>query len=105
MKCAIFAVLLWVAAGSNDTLAGPGTKHLAEILDSKGIKHEFHESEGGHTWINWRHYLNDYAQLLVESADRSSLHQFLDSWLPRVEQLPSARRVRWALDVDPMELF
>jgi len=56
--------LLWVAAGSNDTLAGPGTKHLAEILDSKGIKHEFHESEGGHTWINWRHYLNDYAQLL-----------------------------------------
>jgi len=56
--------LLWVAAGSNDTLAGPGTKHLAEILDNKGIKHEFHESEGGHTWINWRHYLNDYAQLL-----------------------------------------
>jgi enterochelin esterase-like enzyme len=56
--------LLWVAAGSNDTLAGPGTKHLAEILDSKGIRHEYHESEGGHTWINWRHYLNDYAQLL-----------------------------------------
>jgi enterochelin esterase-like enzyme len=56
--------LLWVAAGSNDTLAGPGTKHLAEILDSHGIKHEYHESEGGHTWINWRHYLNDYAQLL-----------------------------------------
>ena len=46
-----------------------------------------------------------HAQLLLESADRSSLHQFLDSWLPRVEQLPSARRVRWALDVDPMELF
>jgi enterochelin esterase-like enzyme len=56
--------LLWVAAGSNDTLAGPGTKHLAEILDAHGIKHEYHESEGGHTWINWRHYLNDYAQLL-----------------------------------------
>ncbi|HWD99794.1 MAG TPA: alpha/beta hydrolase-fold protein [Bryobacteraceae bacterium] len=56
--------LLWVAAGSNDTLAGPGTKHLAEILDAHGIKHEYHESEGGHTWINWRHYLNDYAPLL-----------------------------------------
>lgn len=56
--------LLWVGAGSNDTLAGPGTKHLAEILHEHGIKHEFHESEGGHTWINWRHYLNDYAQLL-----------------------------------------
>ncbi len=56
--------LLWIGAGSNDTLAGPGTKHLAEILDAHGIKHEYRESEGGHTWINWRHYLNDYAQLL-----------------------------------------
>ena len=56
--------LLWVAAGSNDTLAGPGTKHLAELLDAHQIKHEYHESEGGHTWINWRHYLNDYTQLL-----------------------------------------
>jgi enterochelin esterase-like enzyme len=58
--------LLWIAAGSNDTLAGPGTKHLAEILDAHGIKHEYHESEGGHTWINWRHYLNDYSQLLFQ---------------------------------------
>jgi enterochelin esterase-like enzyme len=58
--------VLWVAAGSNDTLAGPGTKHLAEILDAHGIKHEYHESEGGHTWINWRHYLNEYSQLLFQ---------------------------------------
>jgi enterochelin esterase-like enzyme len=58
--------VLWVAAGSNDTLAGPGTKHLAEILDQHGIKHEYHESEGGHTWINWRHYLNEYSQLLFQ---------------------------------------
>ncbi|MDB6012744.1 MAG: replication restart helicase PriA [Gammaproteobacteria bacterium] len=46
-----------------------------------------------------------HAQLLIEGADRSSLHHFLDSWLPAVEQLQSARRVRWALDVDPIELF
>lgn len=46
-----------------------------------------------------------HAQLLVESADRGALHQFLDQWLPAIEQLPSARRVRWALDVDPIELF
>jgi enterochelin esterase-like enzyme len=58
--------VLWVAAGSNDTLAGPGTKHLAEVLDQHGIKHEYHESEGGHTWINWRHYLNEYSQLLFQ---------------------------------------
>jgi primosomal protein N' (replication factor Y) len=46
-----------------------------------------------------------HAQLLLESDDRGRLHRFLDAWLPRVESLPSARRVRWALDVDPIELF
>ncbi len=46
-----------------------------------------------------------HAQLLVEGSGRSGLHQFLDGWLPAVEQLPSARKVRWALDVDPIELF
>ena len=46
-----------------------------------------------------------HAQLLIESPDRGSLHRFLDSWLPQIEELPSARRVRWALDVDPIELF
>jgi primosomal protein N' (replication factor Y) len=46
-----------------------------------------------------------HAQLLVESSDRSALHRFLQVWLPELEQLHSARRVRWALDVDPIELF
>ena len=46
-----------------------------------------------------------HAQLLVESPERGALHRFIDAWLPEVEQLQSARRVRWALDVDPGELF
>jgi primosomal protein N' (replication factor Y) (superfamily II helicase) len=46
-----------------------------------------------------------HAQLLVESADRAALHRFLDAWLPSLESLPSVRRVRWALDVDPIEIF
>ena len=46
-----------------------------------------------------------HAQLLIESADRTALHRFLDEWLPQIEPLPSARRARWALDVDPIELF
>jgi primosomal protein N' (replication factor Y) len=46
-----------------------------------------------------------HAQLLVESPQRGGLHEFLDAWLPQVEQLKSARRVRWSLDVDPIELF
>jgi primosomal protein N' (replication factor Y) len=46
-----------------------------------------------------------HAQLLVESSERGALHHFLDSWLSAIEQLPSSRKVRWALDVDPIELF
>jgi primosomal protein N' (replication factor Y) (superfamily II helicase) len=46
-----------------------------------------------------------HAQLLLESTDRASLHRFLSAWLPQVQELKSARRVRWALDVDPIELF
>jgi primosomal protein N' (replication factor Y) len=45
-----------------------------------------------------------HAQLLIEHAGRGELHRFLDQWLPLVEQLPAARRVRWALDVDPLDI-
>jgi primosomal protein N' (replication factor Y) len=44
------------------------------------------------------------AQLLVQAERRLDLHPFLDAWLPRLEGLPSARKVRWSLDVDPMEM-
>ena len=56
--------LFSISVGDKDTLTFAGSKNLAEILDKRGIKHELHVSSGGHTWINWRHYLNDYAQLL-----------------------------------------
>lgn len=46
-----------------------------------------------------------HAQLLLESADRSALHRLLDRWVPLLEALPEGRKVRWALDVDPLELF
>jgi primosomal protein N' (replication factor Y) len=46
-----------------------------------------------------------HAQVLLESGERASLHRFLQQWVPVIETLPTARRVRWALDVDPLELF
>ncbi len=44
------------------------------------------------------------AQLLVESATRPALQSFLDRWLPRVESLRAPRRLRWSMDVDPIEV-
>ncbi len=44
------------------------------------------------------------AQLLLEAADRSRLKQLLDPWALKLEALPQARRVRWSLDIDPIEI-
>ncbi len=45
------------------------------------------------------------AQLLLHAPRHSPLQRLLARWLPVVEKLPEARRVRWSLDVDPLELF
>jgi primosomal protein N' (replication factor Y) len=44
------------------------------------------------------------AQLLLECATRAPLQRLLDVWLPLVASLPKARRVRWSIDVDPLEV-
>lgn len=45
------------------------------------------------------------AQLLLQSSHRRSLHQVLSSLRPLLEQHPISRKVRWSIDVDPIELF
>jgi primosomal protein N' (replication factor Y) len=45
------------------------------------------------------------AQLLLQSADRRALHRALAALRPTLEQSPAARKVRWSIDVDPIELF
>ncbi|HET6434963.1 MAG TPA: primosomal protein N' [Xanthomonadaceae bacterium] len=44
------------------------------------------------------------AQLLLSAAQRRELHGALDAALPRLRELPEARRLRWSLDVDPIDL-
>jgi len=57
--------LLSISVGDQDlTLAG--SKGLAEVFDKHKIKHEVHISGGGHTWTNWRHYLNELAPKLFQ---------------------------------------
>jgi enterochelin esterase-like enzyme len=55
--------LLWIGCGKDDSLfAASGS--FDKFLDAAKIKHVFHQSEGAHTWINWRHYLNELAPQL-----------------------------------------
>ncbi|MCF8816027.1 primosomal protein N', partial [Xanthomonas campestris pv. campestris] len=44
-------------------------------------------------------------QLLLSAAQRSALHRVLDAQMPAIHTLPQARRVRWSLDVDPIDLY
>ena len=45
------------------------------------------------------------AQLLISGRSRPSLHALLDELIPRLENHSLARRVRWSIDVDPMEMY
>ncbi|MCP5146107.1 MAG: esterase [Gammaproteobacteria bacterium] len=54
---------LEISVGDAD-FALNGSRALEQVFQTHGLKHRFILTGGGHTWINWRHYLNDYAQKL-----------------------------------------
>ena len=45
------------------------------------------------------------AQLILSAAQRRDLHGALDAILPVLYAAPDARKLRWSLDVDPVELY
>jgi primosomal protein N' (replication factor Y) len=42
-------------------------------------------------------------QLLVHCQTRKLRYQLLEHMLPLIDKLPSWRKVRWSLDVDPQD--
>jgi enterochelin esterase-like enzyme len=59
--------LVWFATGKDDFLIET-TRKTVDMLKAHGFDVVFQESAGGHTWINWRQYLNDFAPLLFTDA-------------------------------------
>ena len=45
------------------------------------------------------------AQLLLSAEQRPLRQALLARWVPALYELPSARRVRWSIDVDPIDLY
>ena len=45
------------------------------------------------------------AQLLVQASARKPLHGFLDQWLAQIWDSKEAKRVRWSIDVDPLDMY
>ncbi|WP_368563183.1 primosomal protein N' [Pseudoxanthomonas sp. UTMC 1351] len=44
-------------------------------------------------------------QLLLSAPDRRLLHRLLDHTMPAFYDLPEARKTRWSLDIDPIDLY
>jgi len=57
--------LFWFGTGKDDFLIET-SKATVEMFKKHGFDVQFHESEGGHTWINWREYLNGFAPQLFQ---------------------------------------
>jgi enterochelin esterase family protein len=55
--------LLWFATGSADFLLDR-TKESVALSKRHGYAPVFNPTTGGHTWINWQKYLNEFAPQL-----------------------------------------
>jgi enterochelin esterase-like enzyme len=58
--------LFWVGVGKDDTTAHASSDKMLEVLKAHGFMPEYHESDGGHWWINWQQYLNEFAPRLFQ---------------------------------------
>ncbi len=55
--------LLWFSTGGEDRLL-PVSEATVAMLKEHGFTPVFRESGGGHTWLNWRDYLDEFAPQL-----------------------------------------
>ena len=59
--------LVWIACGKDDRLVENGQR-FADLLKDKGIRNEFHITEGNHSWPVWRRYLAEFVPKLFVDA-------------------------------------
>ena len=57
--------LYWIACGKDDFLVN-NNKEFMKKMDDKGYKYEYVETDGGHTWKNWRNYLTMFVPRLFK---------------------------------------
>jgi len=57
--------LVWFATGRDDFLIKT-SQATVEMLKKHQFDASFKETTGGHTWINWREYLNEFAPQLFQ---------------------------------------
>ncbi len=55
--------LFWIACGEGDFLLEKNHELIAKLKE-KGVNHEWHLTEGNHSWPVWRGYLSEFAPRL-----------------------------------------
>ena len=60
--------LYWIGMGKTDFLYQSGAL-FRNKLDEIDMKYTYYESQGGHTWRNWRIYLSEFAPLLFKEKE------------------------------------
>ena len=58
--------VFYIGCGKSDFVF-ESANALDKQLTEKGIKHLYTVTGGGHTWANWRYYLNQYAPMLFQN--------------------------------------
>ena len=53
--------MYWIGIGSDDFLYEENVQYR-KMLDDNGYEYVYVESEGGHTWRNWRLYISEFVQ-------------------------------------------
>ena len=57
--------LFWFATGKDDFLLTT-TNATVDLFKKHGFTPVYKETSGGHTWVNWRDYLNEFAPMLFQ---------------------------------------
>jgi enterochelin esterase-like enzyme len=57
--------LVWFATGKDDFLLKT-SEATVEMLKKHGFDVHYKQSAGGHTWLNWRDYLREFAPQLFQ---------------------------------------
>jgi enterochelin esterase family protein len=57
--------LIWLSTGADDGLIS-SSRATTDILKKHGFNPIFKESQGAHTWLNWRDYLSEFAPQLFQ---------------------------------------
>jgi enterochelin esterase family protein len=57
--------VFWFATGKDDFLLTT-TNATVDLFKKHGFNPVYKETAGGHTWINWRDYLNEFAPMLFQ---------------------------------------